>query len=191
MQEICSSANAGSNWLRSGPLPSLSPWHFGYPVAVTSYRCRTLLSARATTGLIMIISFKQRLSLPCSFGPSFESLPLSAQGTDVRPLPTAFAPSRSLSPAPNSPTDDTQFPCSHSFELSGPRAPLSSQAVKLKDDLATQLKNGQSVLPPFETFTPIPWSALSPELNNALQPALQSSNNISANRDFRSKKADR
>jgi hypothetical protein len=45
--------------------------------------------------------------------------------------------------------------------------------VKLNEGIAQQLKSGQVVLPPLETFTAVPSAALSPELNNALKPALE------------------
>lgn len=45
--------------------------------------------------------------------------------------------------------------------------------VKLNEEIAKQLKSGQVVLPPLETFTGVPSAALSPELDNALKPALE------------------
>lgn len=46
-------------------------------------------------------------------------------------------------------------------------------AVKLKPTVAEQLKNGKAVLPPLETFAAEPTSALTPEVDSKLRPALE------------------
>ncbi|MDQ3743440.1 MAG: hypothetical protein M3444_03565 [Acidobacteriota bacterium] len=46
-------------------------------------------------------------------------------------------------------------------------------AVKLNDDVAKKLKEGQTVLPPLESFTAEPSSGMTPEMESKLRPVLE------------------